>query len=216
MVLSGKFQESHLRWWYRRTPCHWTYMRKHGLSTQLAATRRFQEEQALGWGQPWGWQMERKKGSWALEPIRHWPALPLDCPCEPANPLADIYLSWFLLVTSQKIHTSSTLYFALPNFTSDVDLLSLCSRPPGEWMFFTWRFSGPSQRLPSVLHFPRTYEIYDSQFFWITQGSLSLSLPIPPPLDHFPPSFSFVHSVTAIPNCVELQTLHCFMCLWSP
>lgn len=192
-------------------------MRKHGLSTQLAATRWLQEEQALGWGPQRGWQMEWRKGSGVLEPIRHWLALPLDCPRGPGRPLADIFLSWFLLVTSQKIHTSSNSVLCFAKLHLQCGLAGTeGSRSPGEWMLFTLRFSGPNQRLPSVLNFPHIYEIYDSQFSWITQGSLPLSLSSPPPLDHFQPSFSLVHYVAVILSCVEFQSLHCFRCLWSP
>lgn len=86
-----------------------------------------QEEQALGWGQQCGWQAEQKEGSWALEPIRHLACLPSGLPPWTSKPLTDIYLSWFLRHITENTHFP-TLFFALSNFISHVDLLSHCSR----------------------------------------------------------------------------------------
>lgn len=58
-------------------------------------------------------------------------------------------------------------------------------------MLFTLRFSGPRQRLPSVLNFPwlkyilMKYMILNS--FGSRKAHYHRLLPVPPPLAHFPP-----------------------------
>lgn len=73
-----------------------------------------QGEQALGWGQQCGWQVERKKGIWALEPIRHLACLPSGLP-----QWASKHTYWYLFelisvsyITENTHFTHSVLCFA--------------------------------------------------------------------------------------------------------
>lgn len=129
-----------------------------------------------------------EEGLWALhhtldlvnQPAT-WPALPLDCPCEPISLFIIIYLSWFLLPTPF-VHSCQASI-------SDVDLPSLCPRPPGGWILSHKGLVAPARDSPLCSISPILAHTYEIIWFSIVGAHKAHSdrlLPIPSALAHFP------------------------------
>lgn len=156
-----------------------------------------------------------EEGLWALHhtldlvnQLATWPALPLDCPCEPISLFIIIYLSWFLLPTPF-VHSCQAS-------TSDVDLPSLCPRLPGGWILSHKGLVAPARDFPLCSISPilaHTYEIIWFSIVGAHKAHYDRLLPIPSALAHFPSLALPI--VRVVFSYVVFQTSYCFMCLCS-